>query len=100
VGASPGNRGVVPAVDMAPDGQHVLAGQFDAHILAFGAGDLSVKFVCFLGLADVEARPGTAAVAPVAAPGLLFLVALYLARIRVEVFEEAEERGEVGVGGV
>ena len=86
---------------MAPHDKDILSRQLDVDVLAVRPGHLAVQLVRLLRLADVEAWSRTASVTtPTGRRPVLFLFALHLARVRVEVIEEAEEGGEVGIGRV
>lgn len=95
-----GTRAIIRPCDVSLDQQDILLHELYVNVLALDAGDLAVELIRILGLADVEARAGAAAVPSSLGPALGFLLALDFAGVGVEIVEKTEESGEVGIGGV
>lgn len=89
--------GRVVTLNTAPDHNGLRVGELDLNVLPINAGELAVKLVCLLGLADIELGAEGAGGLGVTTAASLRGAALNLASVGVKVVEEAEEVGEAGV---
>lgn len=92
---SGGSTRGVGALDAAPNMEGVGVGELDGDVLLLQAGELAVKLIGILDLADIELGLEGRDVVAVGAAGGAVLTAL--AGIVVEVLQKTEERSEGGV---
>lgn len=85
----------VRALGAARNDNGLGLGELDGNVVFFGAGDLAVQLIAFLGLLYVEAR-GEGRQLPA---GAALAVGGDFAGVAIEVIEETEERCEGCLGG-